>query len=94
MVALGVDWQPRDNMTVCAEEFPSNLLSWTQLASAGVEVRQVSSPDGKLEPDLIREAMDSRTRLVAVSHVHCYSGFRVDVSVGQPLLRIRSPAGR
>ncbi|RUM07900.1 aminotransferase class V-fold PLP-dependent enzyme [Rhizobium chutanense] len=80
LVALGVDWRPGDNMVVCAQEFPSNYLCWIQLASKGVEIRQVSSPDGRLEPEQIREVMDSRTRVVALSHVQFYSGFRVDVS--------------
>lgn len=80
LVALGIDWRPGDNLVVCAQEFPSNFLCWVQLESLGVEVRQVSSPDGMIEPALIREAMDNRTRLVAVSHVQFYSGFRVDVS--------------
>ncbi len=80
LVALGLDWQPGDNLVVCAQEFPSNYLCWTQLASKGVEVRQISSPNGRLEPDQVREVMDSRTRVVAVSHVQFYSGFRVDLS--------------
>nr|WP_281351462.1 aminotransferase class V-fold PLP-dependent enzyme [Microvirga arsenatis] len=80
LVALGVDWRPGDNLIVCAQEFPANYLCWIQLAAMGVEVRQVTSPGGRLEPDLIREAMDDRTRVVAVSHVQFYSGFRVDVS--------------
>ncbi len=80
LVALGVDWRPGDNLVVCEQEFPSNYLCWIQLASKGVEVRRISSPDGKLEPDHIRQALDSRTRVVALSHVQFYSGFRVDVA--------------
>lgn len=79
LVALGVDWLPGDNLVVCEQEFPSNYLCWIQLAAKGVEVRRISSPDGKLEADQMRHAMDSRTRLVALSHVQFYSGFRVDI---------------
>ncbi|MDA9401602.1 aminotransferase class V-fold PLP-dependent enzyme [Bradyrhizobium sp. CCBAU 45389] len=80
LVALGVDWRQGDNLVVCAEEFPSNYLCWVQLASRGVEIRRVPAPDGKLETDLIRQAVDGRTRVVAVSHVQFYSGFRIDVA--------------
>lgn len=80
LVALGVDWRPGDNLVVCAQEFPSNYLCWVQLAARGVEVRQISSPDGRLEPDQIRSVLDSRTRVVALSHVQFYSGFRADIS--------------
>lgn len=80
LVALGLDWRPGDNLIVCEQEFPSNYLCWIQLASNGVDVRRISSPNGKLEPDQIRHAIDSRTRVIALSHVQFYSGFRVDIS--------------
>lgn len=80
LVALGVDWRPGDNLVVCEQEFPSNYLCWIQLSSIGVEIRRVASPDGKLEPDHIRHAMDGRTRVVTLSHVQFYSGFRADVA--------------
>ena len=80
LVALGVDWQAGDNLVVCAEEFPSNYLCWVQLAERGVEIRRVSALDGRLEMDVFRQAMDERTRVVAVSHVQFHSGFRVDLA--------------
>lgn len=80
LVALGLDWRAGDNLVVCDQEFPSNYLCWTQLESRGVEIRRIASPDGRVEPRQIRDAMDGRTRLVAVSHVQFYSGFRVDVA--------------
>lgn len=84
LVALGLDWRPGDNLVVCDQEFPSNYLCWVQLEQQGVEVRRISSPDGRLTPDQVRRAMDARTRLVSLSHVQFYSGFRVDVAaVGQ-----------
>ncbi|OCP14957.1 aminotransferase class V-fold PLP-dependent enzyme [Ensifer sp. LC163] len=80
LVALGVDWRPGDNIVVCADEFPSNYLCWVQLTDMGVEVRQVTSTGGRIEPSQVRAVTDSRTRVVAVSHVQFYSGFRVDVA--------------
>jgi cysteine desulfurase / selenocysteine lyase len=79
LVALGLDWRPGDNLIVCEQEFPSNYLCWLQLASQGVDVRTISSPDGTLTPDHLRKAIDDRPRVVAVSHVQFYSGFRVDL---------------
>jgi selenocysteine lyase/cysteine desulfurase len=80
LVALGLDWRPGDNLVVCAQEFPSNYLCWIQLEAKGVEIRQVSALDGRLDTDIIQQAMDGRTRVVAISHVQFYSGFRVDVA--------------
>ncbi|MGO7018408.1 aminotransferase class V-fold PLP-dependent enzyme [Rhizobium leguminosarum] len=79
LVALGLDWREGDNVVVCADEFPSNYLCWLQLAERGVEVRRVSSRDGRVEVNDVRSMIDSRTRIVAVSHVQFYSGFRVDI---------------
>ncbi|WP_349962920.1 aminotransferase class V-fold PLP-dependent enzyme [Rhizobium sp. ZPR3] len=80
LVALGIDWREGDNLVVCAQEFPSNYLCWIQLASKGVDVRLISSQEGRLDPDQIRSAMDSRTRVLALSHVQFFSGFRADVA--------------
>lgn len=80
LVALGIDWKEGDNLVVSAQEFPSNYLCWVQLAAKGVEIRQITSDDGRIDADLIRTAINNRTRLVAISHVQFYSGFRVDVA--------------
>lgn len=80
LVALGLEWKAGDNLVVGEQEFPSNYLCWLQLASQGVEIRRISSPDGTLTPDHVRGAIDARTRVVALSHVQFYSGFRVDVA--------------
>lgn len=80
LVALGVDWRPGDNIVVCSEEFPSNYLCWVQLADMGVDVRQVSSKEGRIDVSDVRHLTDSRTRVISVSHVQFYSGFRVDVA--------------
>lgn len=80
LVALGLDWREGDNVVICAQEFPSNYLCWIQLEQKGVEIRQVSSPDGTITPDLIAGVIDNRTRLVAVSHVQFYSGYKVDLA--------------
>lgn len=79
LVALGLDWREGDNVVICAQEFPSNYLCWIQLKGKGVEIRQVSSPDGTITPELLRDVIDNRTRVVAVSHVQFYSGFKVDL---------------
>lgn len=80
IVALGIEWRSGDNVIVCEQEFPSNYLCWLQLAEKGVEVRRFASNDGTILPDQIRNMIDGRTRLVSLSHVQFYSGFRVDVS--------------
>jgi cysteine desulfurase/selenocysteine lyase len=78
-IALGLDWRAGDNLVVPAQEFPSNHLCWLQLEAHGVEVRKVEAQAGRIHPADIGRHVDRRTRLVAISHVQFYSGFRVDI---------------
>ena len=79
LVAEGFPWQSGDNVVTLADEFPSNLYPWMQLAERGVETRRVavSSPGSVL--DEIQQACDARTRLVAISWVNFQTGWRLDL---------------
>ncbi|MEW9678411.1 aminotransferase class V-fold PLP-dependent enzyme [Pseudomonas sp. TE50-2] len=80
LVALGIDWNKGDNLVVAALEFPSNYLCWMQLAEKGVEIRKVDAVEGRVQAEDFARHIDSRTRLVAVSHVQYYSGYKVDLA--------------
>ena len=76
-VAEGYPWKPGDNVVLPADEYPSNVYPWQNLAARGVEVRFVPSRAGRVLLDDVRQAMDSHTRLLAVSFVEFATGFRV-----------------
>lgn len=85
MVSQGYLWSSapdaNENVVVLENEFSSNLLPWLALERRGVEVRKVAVPDsGVVSLDAIGDAIDSRTRLVAVSWVGYFSGFRLDLA--------------
>ncbi len=79
LVAEGYPWQPGDNVVVPDSEFPSNLFAWMNLASRDVECRQVHCPDGIIDPLAMRQCIDERTRIVALSWVGYASGYRADL---------------
>jgi selenocysteine lyase/cysteine desulfurase len=82
-IAEGYPWRHGDNMITAAEEYPSNIYPWMNLAGRGVEVRFVPSRGPRISVDDVRERMDSRTRLVSLSFVEFSSGFRNNLdSVG------------
>jgi len=89
IVAEGLSWQPGDNMVTAAEEYPANVYPWMNLASRGVEVRLIPSRGGRLGIDDLRQAVDSRTRLVSLSFVEFASGFRNDLDAVAALCRER-----
>jgi selenocysteine lyase/cysteine desulfurase len=88
-VAEGLPWRPGDNVVTCADEYPSNLYPWLNLAGRGVEVRRVPSRDGRVLVDDLRAAMDEHTRLVTLSWVEYASGFRNDLDAVGGLCRER-----
>lgn len=89
IVAEGLPWQPGDNVVTAAEEYPSNIYPWLNLADRGVEVRRVASRDRRLWIDDIRAAVDGRTRLLTLSMVEFSSGFRNDLDALGELCRQR-----
>ena len=79
LVAEGFPWQPGDNVVLPADEFPSNLYPWMNLASRGVEARRVPIEQGHVVLDRLAAACDARTRIIAVSWVGYANGWRHDV---------------
>ena len=48
LVAEGFPWRPGDSVVTAAEEYPSNVYPWMNLASRGVTLRTVPSRDGRV----------------------------------------------
>jgi selenocysteine lyase/cysteine desulfurase len=79
LVAEGFPWQPGDNVVTAADEYPSNLYPWMNLASRGVSTRIVPCQAGRVSIDDLAAAIDGPTRLLAISHVEFATGFRNDL---------------
>ncbi len=80
MVANGLSWQSGDNIVITNAEFAANVYPWQALRPHGVEVRMVFEEDGRIPIERLIEAIDNRTRLVAISSVQYASGFRTDLA--------------
>jgi len=92
LVAEGFPWRDGDNVVTAAEEYPSNLYPWMNLASRGVGLRMVPGREGRIWIDDLAAAMDARTRLLTISHVEFASGFRNDLDALAELCRGRGVA--
>ena len=80
IVAAGLQWQPGDSI-ICAEtEFPANVYPWLNLRRKGVEVRFARAQEGRIPLRAISEQMDKHTRLVALSFVEFFTGYRNDLA--------------
>jgi selenocysteine lyase/cysteine desulfurase len=78
-VAWGLDWRPGDNIVLPGSEFPSNRLPWLAQAAQGVEVREIDIRAAQDAEQALQEAIDGRTRVLAVSAVQWSDGFRLDL---------------
>ena len=79
-LARGLDWQPGDNVVTDDLEFPSVAYAWRNLAQLGVEVRMVRHRDFRVREEDLLEAVDDRTRVLAVSQVSFYTGQNLDIA--------------
>jgi selenocysteine lyase/cysteine desulfurase len=80
IVAAGLDWRAGDNVVTVRGEYPSNVYPWMALAPRGVALRFVEPDGGRIEPARVLEQVDERTRIVAISHVQFFTGYRVDLA--------------
>jgi cysteine desulfurase/selenocysteine lyase len=92
LIAEGYPWRDGDNVVTAAEEYPSNLLPWMNLASRGVEVRQVHGREGRIWLEDLAAAFDRSTRVLTISHVEFATGFRNDLDALAELCQARGVA--
>jgi selenocysteine lyase/cysteine desulfurase len=79
LLAQGLAWEKGDNVVGATGEYPANAYPWMNLARRGVEFRQAPAPEGRITPESVMDLVDARTKLVAVSHVEFWNGYRVDI---------------
>jgi selenocysteine lyase/cysteine desulfurase len=79
-IALGMPLGRGDRVVVADDEFPSAVLPWQSLESRGVQVVRVPIENEAQRSEALAAALDSNTRVLAVSHVHWRTGTRVDLA--------------
>jgi cysteine desulfurase/selenocysteine lyase len=79
LLASGLDWQPGDNVVGARGEYPANVYPWMNLRRRGVEYRLASNKGGRVSVEEVLSLVDEHTRVVALSHVEFWNGFRVDI---------------
>lgn len=79
LVAHCLQWQPGDEVVVAADEFPSVRLAWGAAERAGATLVQVPVANEAQRADALLNALSPRTRVLVVSHVHSFTGTRLDL---------------
>jgi len=80
IAANAIAWKVGDNVVVPVRDHPNNVYPWLNLRSRGVEVRLARTDKDWIDADTVAPYMDSRTRVVAVSHVSSHPGQRNDLA--------------
>ncbi len=83
LVVGGIDWHPGDNVVTLGDEFPNYLYLPALVERYGVELREAAWGQ-------FLDAIDARTRLVAISEVNYASGFRPPLAEVSQFLRKRN----
>jgi selenocysteine lyase/cysteine desulfurase len=89
IVASMVDWCRGDNVIVNDLEYFPNVYPWLNLCRYGVETRIVRHRAGLIEVSDLMSVVDTRTRLIALSHVAWINGLRHDLNAIGAMCRSR-----
>jgi cysteine desulfurase / selenocysteine lyase len=74
LLANSIDWKRGDRVLITDLEFPSNVVAWLRLREQGVDVDVIPTESGVLRLEHFLRRLDSRTRMVSVSHVSYRTG--------------------
>ena len=79
LVASATRLDPGDNVVVEDLEYSSTALPWFSKQSSGVEIRIAPSSIKGQGIQTLAECLDVRTRVICISHVSYFTGYRYDL---------------
>jgi selenocysteine lyase/cysteine desulfurase len=80
LVAAGLDWREGDNIVAVDREYPANIYPWMGLKPRGVELRLYRAGKGRIDARGLLSLCDARTRILTISAVQFWSGYRADLA--------------
>lgn len=79
ILASGYNWGKGDEILFSDIEFPANVYPWLNLQCKGVKTGYVKNFLGRTGIEEIRKAVTSSTKLVSISSVQFFSGYRAEL---------------
>jgi cysteine desulfurase / selenocysteine lyase len=80
-VALGLSWQPGDEVITAEGEFPLQFTTWKPMEEReGIHVKVVAPRERFITADDLIAALTPKTRVVSVSHVRFDNGAMMDAA--------------
>ena len=91
LVANGIPWKPGDEIVTYLDDYPANVYPWKNLESKGVKVIYLQPREiGEITPELVKQAITPKTRLLALASCHFLSGYRLDIEAMSGIARERN----
>jgi len=90
LAAFGLPLKKGDEVLLSDVEFPANVYPWLELRNRGVTVKFVKSIGGFFDIAELEKAISDKTRLVALSYVQYFNGFKIDIEAVSEICRRRN----
>jgi selenocysteine lyase/cysteine desulfurase len=75
----GLDLKRGDKILLSDVEFPANVYPWTNLRQKGIKTKFIPSKNKCFDIDSFAKAIDKRTKVLSISFVQYFNGFRNDL---------------
>lgn len=79
IAAQGLPLKKGDEVLLSEVEFPANVYPWLALRERGVKVKFVPATDMCFDIDKFRQAITSNTKVLSLSFVQFFNGFKNDL---------------
>jgi selenocysteine lyase/cysteine desulfurase len=80
ILANGIQWNSGDRIILNDIEFPTNVVPFINLKRFGVEIDFVKSVNGAVRIEDIESLITPRTKLLSISFVQFFSGFKANMN--------------
>ena len=82
-----LDVKEGDTILLFDKEFPSNVYPWLNLERRGARVEFIPGKSGHFDIDAFRKRIGARTKVLAISFVQFFNGFRIDLDAVTEICR-------
>ena len=81
VMAHSLPLNPGDEVLIVDHDFPSNNFAWEPLRSRGIQIRTAPFQADADQPARVLESITPSTRVLSLSSVHFFTGFRYDLKL-------------
>jgi selenocysteine lyase/cysteine desulfurase len=89
LAAFGLPLKKGDEVILSDVEFPANVYPWLELRNRGIKVKFIKNTNGFFDLSHLEKAITRKTRVVSLSFVQYFNGYKADMEAIGELCRRR-----